>query len=65
MNDPVILEVHLFKAIEFTGEVKESEEMRPEWFEVGKIPFEMMWPDDHLWFPKMLEGKTFKAYFLF
>jgi 8-oxo-dGTP diphosphatase/2-hydroxy-dATP diphosphatase len=61
----VILEVHLFKATTFEGEPTESEEMKPEWFSTDSIPFDRMWPDDVYWFPLMLQGKKFKAYFLF
>lgn len=38
--------VHIFKATEFHGEPKETEEMRPGWFHVDEIPFKEMWPDD-------------------
>ena len=40
-------------------------EMRPKWFNVKDIPFDTMWPDDHLWFPLFLSGTMFKGYFLF
>ena len=33
-------EVHIFKTNEFTGEPKESDEMRPQWFEESDIPYE-------------------------
>ena len=39
--------------------------MRPQWFDLTKIPYDKMWADDERWYPKMLEGKTFKAYYLF
>ena len=39
--------------------------MKPEWFSTDSIPFDRMWPDDVYWFPLMLQGKKFKAYFLF
>lgn len=64
-NPGEILEVHLFKAIEFFGDPTESEEMKPEWFDEDKIPFDKMWSDDPYWFPLFLEGKKFKGKFLF
>ena len=64
-NNPEILEVHLFRASRFTGEPVETEEMKPQWFSVGDIPFASMWPDDKYWFPLFLEGKKFKGNFLF
>ena len=60
-----LIEVHLFKVLNFKGEPKESEEMLPKWFHEKEIPFEQMWPDDIQWMPLFLEGKKFSAYFLF
>jgi len=62
---PEILEVHFFKASEFIGKLKESEEMKPKWFDVKEIPFNEMWPDDKYWLPLLLEGKRFKGVFHF
>lgn len=64
-EDPKILEVHIFKVNDFVGEPKESEEMRPEWFDIDKIPFEEMWSDDSFWLPVFLDGKIFKGKFHF
>lgn len=65
VGDPQILEVHVFTTSKFEGEPTESSEMRPQWFNVNDIPFDTMWPDDHLWFPLFLNGTKFKGYFLF
>lgn len=64
-NDPQLLEVHVFRATKYTGTITESEEMRPQWWAVKEIPFALMWKDDQMWFPLMLEGKPFCAYFVF
>jgi 8-oxo-dGTP diphosphatase/2-hydroxy-dATP diphosphatase len=64
-GNPEILEVHIFSAKEFLGEPKETEEMSPQWFDIDKIPFEKMWPDDKYWLPLFLAGKKFKGQFLF
>jgi 8-oxo-dGTP diphosphatase/2-hydroxy-dATP diphosphatase len=64
-GDPTALEVHVFKAEELSGEPKESEEMRPQWFDLDKIPYEVMWPDDEHWLPLFLEGKKFRGSFVF
>lgn len=64
-GDPKILEVHIFKCANFEGEPVETEEMKPEWFQVGKIPYDTMWPDDKFWLPMLLEGKKFKGKFVF
>lgn len=62
---PEVLQVHIFKACDFTGEPKESEEMKPEWFNVREIPFASMWQDDKYWLPLFLENKKFQGKFLF
>ncbi len=64
-SEPKILEVHIFKATSYKGEPIETEEMRPEWFNISEIPFKQMWSDDGLWFPYLLENKKFAAKFLF
>lgn len=63
-ENPEILQVHFFKSDDFLGEIKESEEMRPQWFHVNEIPFKEMWPDDIHWIPLFLSGKKFKGKFL-
>jgi ADP-ribose pyrophosphatase YjhB (NUDIX family) len=47
------------------GEPQETEEMKPQWFALDKIPFEKMWIDDPLWLPQVLAGKKIKATFHF
>ena len=64
-GDPVELEVHLFSASTFSGELRETEEMRPQWFVRDTIPYSEMWPDDRYWLPLFLEGKTLRANFHF
>jgi 8-oxo-dGTP diphosphatase/2-hydroxy-dATP diphosphatase len=55
-----LLEVHLFKAVEFYGKPRESEEMLPKWFFIEEIPFAEMWADDRYWFPFFMRNKKFK-----
>lgn len=64
-DNPEILEVHIFKAQNFEGIPKESEEMLPKWFDIREIPFSEMWPDDKYWLPLFLADKKFKGKFLF
>jgi 8-oxo-dGTP pyrophosphatase MutT (NUDIX family) len=58
-------QVHFFLAKDFKGEIIESEEMKPAWFELNTIPYELMWPDDKFWLPMIIEGKKFKGKFIF
>lgn len=83
VGDPVVLNVHVFHTLKFTGllddhdskpisdtivstgSITESEEMKPQWYDIQDIPYDKMWPDDELWYPIFLNGKSFKANFLF
>lgn len=64
-GNPEIIQMHIFRVGNFSGEPKESEEMKPEWFHIDKIPFKQMWPDDVYWMPLFLKGRKFKGKFLF
>ncbi len=64
-GNPEILQVHIFKSNQFSGKPSESEEMKPQWFQVDEIPFNQMWSDDIYWLPLFLKGKKFKGKFLF
>jgi 8-oxo-dGTP diphosphatase / 2-hydroxy-dATP diphosphatase len=64
-GDPEILEVHIFKCTDFEDKPLETEEMKPEWFSIDKIPYDSMWPDDKFWLPLLLEDKKFKGKFVF
>lgn len=39
-------------------------EMKPQWYPLDSIPFDKMWVDDRYWWPHLLQGRTFDAYFL-
>jgi len=65
IGDPMELEVHVFQVTKWEGMEKETEEMRPQWWDLDKVPFSQMWPDDEMWFPYMLRGENFKASFVF
>ena len=57
--------VHVYCTEEWLGEPQESEEMRPEWFKVDKIPFDKMWADDIFWLPEVIKGNLIRANFTF
>ena len=60
-----LVEVHIFSVTKFEGEPSETEEMRPQWFSLDKIPYAKMWPDDPYWLPLILEGKNIEGIFHF
>ena len=39
--------------------------MAPQWFVKLELPFKKMWPDDPLWLPLVLTGKSVEAEFIF
>jgi 8-oxo-dGTP pyrophosphatase MutT (NUDIX family) len=47
------------------GEPKETEEMRPQWYNKNELPFDAMWPNDRLWIPLVFGGSKLNADFLF
>uniref|UniRef100_UPI00398E9EA2 oxidized purine nucleoside triphosphate hydrolase n=1 Tax=Pristiophorus japonicus TaxID=55135 RepID=UPI00398E9EA2 len=65
VGETEIMDVHIFRTDSYQGEPAESEEMRPQWFDMDKIPFDTMWPDDIIWFPLLFQKKLFEGYFKF
>ncbi|TSS23720.1 7,8-dihydro-8-oxoguanine triphosphatase [Bagarius yarrelli] len=65
VGETELMDVHVFRADDYNGQPTESEEMRPQWFDLDKIPYREMWPDDVFWFPLMLQKKKFSGYFKF
>ena len=53
--------VHTFFVEEWEGEPQETEEMRPQWFDIGAIPYGEMWPEDKLWLPRAILGEKIKG----
>ena len=47
------------------GEPQETEEMKPFWCEIEKIPYDRMWDTDHYWLPQVLAGEIIQATFYF
>ncbi len=64
-ENPKLLEVHIYRINDFSGNPIESEEMKPQWFPFEEIPFHQMWSDDEHWFPYLLDDKLFKGHFHF
>lgn len=50
---------HIFTTRHWDGEPVETEEMRPQWFNITEIPYSKMWPDDTVWMPHLLANELF------
>jgi mutator protein MutT len=57
--------VHVFVAKKWSGEPSETDEMRPQWFEISNIPYGSMWDDYKHWLPRILNGERVEATFHF
>jgi 8-oxo-dGTP pyrophosphatase MutT (NUDIX family) len=62
-NQELEWDVNVFFVSQWQGEPTESDEMLPRWFNESELPFDEMWPDDRIWFPHLLAGKTIKGVF--
>ncbi len=58
-----LMHLHVFTATAWTGEIIETDEMRPQWFAIGEIPYDKMWPADQMWLPMVLDGKKINGEF--
>ncbi len=56
--------VHLFVAQKWVGVPSESEEMRPEWFDLSSLPLQRMWDDTQYWLPHLLLRHPIDATFI-
>ncbi|MBT4022611.1 8-oxo-dGTP diphosphatase [archaeon] len=57
--------VHIFITENWEGEIIESEEMKPSWFNKKELPFDSMWSDAPYWTPLILDNKKIHAEFMF
>jgi 8-oxo-dGTP pyrophosphatase MutT (NUDIX family) len=58
-----LIELHIFKATEFQGELVETPDAIPKWFAKEEIPFREMWPADLYWWPYFYKNRHFMGEF--
>ena len=63
--NPKIMEMHIYKAEAWTGDVQESSEMSPSWCRIADVPYQKMWADNTYWLEQVLNGQKVRAYFLY
>jgi 8-oxo-dGTP pyrophosphatase MutT (NUDIX family) len=57
--------VHIYIVHDWIGEPQETEEIRPEWYDLDRLPLDKMWDDDRYWLQDMLDGNKIQREFLF
>ena len=51
--------LYIYSCSEYSGEIVETEEMIPQWFDKQHLPYDKMLEDDKLWYAYFLQGKKF------
>jgi len=64
-HEEKLIDVHVYRASKYAGDLTETEEMMPRWFKIDEIPYDAMWADDKYWMPFFLKGKLFSGSFVF
>lgn len=64
-REPWHMYVYVYVSESWEGEITESEEMMPKWFDTDRIPFNAMWDDDEFWLPQVLAGQKVTGEFTF
>jgi 8-oxo-dGTP diphosphatase len=58
-------ESSVFVCREWSGVIRESDELNPVWFDVTDLPVDEMWDDARHWLPGVLAGVPVRATFTF
>jgi 8-oxo-dGTP pyrophosphatase MutT (NUDIX family) len=59
------MEVYFYFCYQWQGEPEETEEMKPQWFNLDQIPYDQMWDDDIYWLARVLKGEKLEGEFYF
>jgi 8-oxo-dGTP diphosphatase len=54
--------MHTYLVREWTGEIKETDEMIPKWHSLEKVPYNEMWKADSVWMKKVFNGEKISAH---
>jgi 8-oxo-dGTP diphosphatase len=55
------MHAHVFESFEWHGDLLESAEIAPVWFEIAALPLAEMWDDAGYWVRQVLSGQCFDA----
>jgi len=64
-RDGYSLRCHVYTATSYEGVPTQTMEAIPLWVDEREMPYGQMWADDRLWYPLVVEGRTFSGRFLF
>jgi len=64
-TDGYSLRCHVYAASSYEGVPTETPEAIPLWIDERDMPYGQMWADDRIWYPLLLQGRTFHGRFLF
>jgi 8-oxo-dGTP pyrophosphatase MutT (NUDIX family) len=56
-----VFECYVYLLHVWQNEPVETEEMRPQWYDISSLPFEEMWAADGKWIPLILAGEKIDA----
>ena len=64
-KDGMRMVCYVFTTSVWEGDLKECDEAKPFWAGKNNLDYDMMWKDDKLWLPLLLDGKEFEGWFVF
>lgn len=64
-KDGMRMVCYVFTTSVWEGDLKERDEAKPFWTDKNNLDYDMMWKDDKLWLPLLLDGKEFEGWFVF
>lgn len=64
-KDGMRMVCYVFTTSVWEGGLKECDEAKPFWADKNNLDYDMMWKDDKLWLPLLLDGKEFEGWFVF
>ncbi len=57
--------VYAYLCTDWQGQAQETDEMKPQWFDLDQIPYDDMWPDSIHWLSDALNGQKMDAHFIY
>lgn len=55
------MEVYFYFCYKWQGKPEETEEMKPQWYDLDKLPHDQMWEDYIHWLPRVLRGEKLEG----